>query len=1514
MSSKPVVFFFDVDNTLLDNDRIIDDLRHYLELEVGQEHSEHYWKIFEQLRTELGYADYLGALQRYRVEHPNDPKLPTVSYFLLNYPFANRLYPNSLDVIEHCRQLGQVVILSDGDAVFQPRKVERSGIFEAVEGNVLIYIHKELELDDVVLRYPAEHYVMVDDKLRILGDIKKAWGERVTTVFPRQWHYALDLEILAKYPSADINIERIGDLIEYDLPSLLQAGRQSAKPAVGLLSNGSYTVMVTKSGGGYSMRKGMAVTRWREDSVRDSWGGFCYLRDVQSGAVWSTGFQPTLCAGRDYEVLFAEDRIEIRRFDAGIRTRTEIIVSTEDDAELRRTMLTNESLHPREIEITSYAEIVLNTAAADAAHPAFSNLSIETEFIPEANALLARRRSRSEKEREVWGVHLMVVEGETIGATQYETDRALFLGRGRAPRNASAIAEDRPLSNTVGAVLDPVWSLRARARIEPGATAHVTFTTAIADSREAALALADKYHAASVFEPAASQARTRAQVELSRLQVDVEDARLYQRLAGLLIYLHPALRPRPQVLQLNEKTQSALWAYGISGDLPILVVRIADARDLPLVGQALHAHEYLRAKRFAFDLVILNDRPPPDAQSLQEALLDLVWTSNHLPSLDKSGGVFLRRSDSLPDADRILLHTVARAVFVTERGTLEEQLERPIVEPELPPTFVPRWSSRRYAEPTTPALDLEHFNGLGGFTPDGREYVITLGEGQWTPAPWLNVIANEKEFGFQISESGAGFTWSVNSRENRLTPWTNDAVSDAPGEVIYLRDEDTGSLWTPTPLPIREAAPYTIRHGRGYTAFEHTSHGIGQELLAFAPVDAPVKISRLRLRNLTERARRLSVTSYHELVLGVAREASAPFVVTEVDRSTGAIFARNSYNNEFAGRVAFAAVHGAAVGDQTVTCDRREFLGSNGTVARPAALSRERLSGRAGAGLDPCAGIRCEIELAPGESRDLFVLFGEAETREAAQSIVTRFEDAGAAEEALLRVVAHWDNLLGAIEVKTPDASMNRMMNGWLLYQTLVCRFWSRSAFYQSGGAFGFRDQLQDVMALVYARPGLTRGHILRAAARQFKEGDVQHWWHTPTGRGVRTRISDDLLWLPYVTSFYIEKTNDRAVLDESISFIEAPLLNEGEDEAYTQPAVSAEQASLYEHCVRAIDRSLAVGVHGLPLMGSGDWNDGMNRVGREGKGESVWLAWFLYRVLMDFAPLCEARGDAERATRYRAHAEKIRSALEETAWDGDWYVRAFFDDGTPLGSASSDECRIDSIAQSWGVISGAANPERAARALASVEQHLVRRADGLVMLFTPPFDKSPLDPGYIKGYVPGVRENGGQYTHGAVWTVIAYALLGDGDRAGELFALLNPVNHAATRAGLHKYKVEPYVVAGDVYSNSQHTGRGGWTWYTGSAAWMYRAGLESLLGFELRGESLRFNPCIPRDWREYEITYRHGKTSYRITVENPGGVSRGVAAVELDGAPQAEFEIKLVDDGREHVVRVVLGSLEGKR
>lgn len=1277
-------------------------------------------------------------------------------------------------------------------------------------------------------------------------------------------------------------------------------------PRTQLLSNGTYSVMLTTAGSGYSNCADRAVTRWREDVTRDHWGTFVYLRDVQSGVVWSAGHQPIRRTPQSFEVAFSEDKADYWRTDTGIVTHMEIVVSPEENAEVRQVSVTNNSSRTREIELTSYAEVVLAPMRADAAHPAFSNLFIETQFFGVEHALLARRRQYSPEEDPIWGVHVLVVDGEMIGGVQYETDRNRFLGRGRTPADPIAIMEERPLSNTVGAVLDPVFSLRCRVRLRPNETARVTFTTAVARSDEEARILADKYHDPSIFERQARLAWTRAQVEMTHLNLGNEDAHLFQRLAEGVIYSDAALRPRPHVLALNTKGQSGLWAYGISGDLPIVVVRISKEEDLRVVRKLLRGHEYLHYKGLRVDLVILNEHPHSYIQSLQDELQAMVRVSGLQGLQDRPGGVYLRRADLMPDEDRILLHAVARVVIVADRGSLEEQIERRPVEEPLPPALTPRLAARTYSEPAVAPPELAFFNGLGGFHLGGREYLTTLGEGQWTPVPWANVIANSDDFGFLVTESGAGYSWSLNSHENRLTPWSNDAVSDPPGEIIYLRDEETSELWSPTPLPIREAENYTVRHGQGYTVFEHSSHGISQELLLFVPLDAPVKLALLRLRNRSGKRRVLSATHYSELVLGAGRSQSAPYIITDMEDEAALIFARNPYNNEFADRVAF---FGTSEKIASFTCDRKEFIGRNGSHTRPAGLRRTRLAGRHGAGLDPCAAIQTTVELQPGEAREIVFFSGQTESKVRARELSDRYRHGATVSEAFEKVLNYWDKLLSAVEVRTPDPALDMISNRWLLYQTLSCRIRARTAFYQSGGAYGFRDQLQDVMALVYSAPEIARQQILLAARHQFKEGDVQHWWHPPTGRGVRTRCSDDLVWLPFVTAFYINVTGDRSVLDEVQPFIDAPLLGDDELESYLLPAVSAESGSIFEHCIRALNRSLKIGVHGLPLIGSGDWNDGMNRVGHLGQGESVWLAWFLYTTLKTFIPLCEERNSDQLIGAYRDHLETLKRSVEENGWDGDWYRRAYFDDGTPLGSAQNEECRIDSIAQSWGVISGAADPHRAMRSMAAVDEYLVRRGDGLVLLFTPPFDKGNLSPGYIKGYAPGVRENGGQYTHGAIWTMIAFTMLGDGDRGGELFSLLNPINHASTRAGLHKYKVEPYVAAADIYAVGPHIGRGGWTWYSGSAGWMYRAGLESILGFKLRGDRLRIEPCIPRWWRDYAITYRRGTTTYRINVENPHGVSSGVALVEVDGAIQPDREIQLIADGRHHAIRIVLGE-----
>jgi cyclic beta-1,2-glucan synthetase len=1318
-------------------------------------------------------------------------------------------------------------------------------------------------------------------------------------------------DVAVARPRAD-EVQAVGDVREFVPPVVRHFDSpHGALPRTQLLSNGRYAVMLTTAGSGYSRWRDLAVTRWREDVTRDAWGTYVFLRDVDSGESWSAGYQPRGGAPDSYAVTFSEDRAEIVRRDGAIGTMLQVIVSPEDDAEVRRVSLTNLGTKSREIEVTSYAEIVLAPPAADAVHPAFSNLSVETECVPELDTLLARRRPRSRGEAPVWLAHVAIVEGDAVGELQWETDRARFLGRGRGIRTPAAVIDGRPLSNTTGAVLDPIVSLRRRVRLPPGETVRATFSTLVAPSRAEALGLAEKYRDPATFDRAATLAWTQAQVQQHHLGMGPDEAHLFQSLASRVLYSDRTLRASVDVLARQTEGPDALWAYGISGDLPIVLVQVDESEDVGIVRQLLRAHEYWRMKRLAVDLVVLNERAPSYVQDLQALLETLLRTSQSAGPYEghePHGNVYIVRADRLTATQRDVLQSVARAVLSSRRGTLAEQVAR-AQRPDAAPPALPR---RVTARPPAPAvlaprrLDLELYNGLGGFAENGREYVTVLGEGRWTPSPWINVIANPG-FGFQVSESGSGYTWAVNSRENQLTAWSNDPVSDPPGETIYVRDEETGDLWGPTALPIREeVSPYVIRHGQGYTRFEHVSHGISLELLQLVPLDDSIKISRLTLSNASGRPRRLSVTAYVEWVLGVSRPAAAPFVVTEIDGKTGAMFARNAWRREFGARVAFADLGGT----QTAwTADRTEFLGRNGSPDHPAALApRQRLSGRVGAGLDPCSALQAPIELPVGGQVEVVFLLGEAASPEAARELIVRYRTRDVA--AVLQAVGgRWGELLGTVQVTTPDRSLDILLNRWLLYQTLACRVWARSAFYQAGGAYGFRDQLQDVMALAVAAPELARQHVLRAAARQFGEGDVQHWWHPPGGRGVRTRISDDLLWLPYVVAQYVQVAGDGTVLDEVVPFLEGPKLAVGQLESYFEPRASNEHGTLFEHCARALDHSLTAGTHGLPLMGTGDWNDGMNEVGAEGKGESVWLGWFLHAMLPGWADLADARGEGKRAERWRGYVAALKESLEREAWDGRWYRRAYFDDGMPLGAAVNDACRIDSIAQSWSVISAAGDPTRQERAMAAVDEHLVRRADGVVLLFTPPFDDTSLEPGYIKGYVPGVRENGGQYTHAAIWSAIAFAALGDGDKAAELFAMLNPINHASTAAGVQRYKVEPYVVAADVYAEPPHVGRGGWTWYTGSAGWMYRAGLESILGFRLRGTRLGIDPCIPHAWRGFEMVFHYRSARYDLVVENPKGVSRGVSSVEVDGhSLDGDLSIHLVDDHKMHRVRIVLG------
>ncbi|MDA5545906.1 glycosyl transferase [Yersinia rochesterensis] len=1322
-------------------------------------------------------------------------------------------------------------------------------------------------------------------------------------------------------------------------------------PITHLLSNGRYAVMLTTAGAGYSRWLDVAVTRWREDATCDDYGSFIFLRDLRSGRSWSAGAQLAASDNAHREVIFGEDHAEFICRDGTLTSTMNVLISSEDDGEVRRVSLLNTGRRAREIELTSYAEMVLTAAAADNAHPAFAKMFVVTEFLPELGALIATRRPRTAQEPQVWAAHFMVADGLPVSVLQYETDRAKFIGRGNRVATSTAMQVGESLSNTLGTVLDPIFSLRQSLLVPASKTVTVSFWTLIASSKEALLDSVDRHRDRSAYDRAKTLAWTQAQVQLRHLDIKAEEAADFQQLAAPILYADARFRSPSTTIMRGAGAQSMLWAQSISGDLPIVLLRIEDIEDIEQVRQLLRAHEYWRMKRLAVDLVIINERASSYVQDLQIAIETAVRSSQSRPRFGdelRQGSAYALRADLMSAETRALLYSVARVVLSARYGTLGNQLNHLLfaLDKKVLPSNKKRFSSDKklfvsdkktslsdnrliekdkktgfsliksanspansplpLAKTLLPQPDnLEFFNGLGGFGQQGREYVTYLNDGENTPAPWINVISNQT-FGFQVSATGSGYTWAENSRENQITPWLNDPVIDSSGECLYLRDEDSGLVWSPTAQPIRDGGTYIARHGHGYSRFEHQANGIGMALLQYVPLADPIKISRLTLHNMSDKPRRISVTAYAEWVLATSRGASGPFIITEMDESTGAMLARNPWSTAFPGRVSFADLNGQ---QNSWTADRSEFLGHYGNSAAPLSLlAKIPLSGATGAGFDPCSALQQTLELAAGEQVEVVWFIGQCDSVSDAQTLITRYRAANL-DAVLTEVTDYWRTVLEAVQVKTPDRQMDIMLNGWLLYQTLACRVWARSAFYQASGAYGFRDQLQDGMALTFALPETTRHHLLRAAGRQFIEGDVQHWWLPHSGQGVRTRISDDRVWLSYATATYILASGDAAVLDEIVPFLEGPILHPGEHDAFFQPLVAQETASLFEHCAKGLDQCIELtGELGLPLMGTGDWNDGMNRVGEEGKGESVWLGWLLVATLKMFIPLAQER-DPLRASQWQHHLTGLIAALEREAWDGDWYRRATFDNGSWLGSKECEECRIDSIAQSWAVLSGAADPQRAVQAMASLEQHLIRPDDGMALLFTPPFDKTPDDPGYIKGYPPGLRENGGQYSHAAMWVILAFAELGKGDKARDLFALLNPINHGDTPERIARYKVEPYVVAADVYSVAPHVGRGGWTWYTGSAGWMHRAGIEGILGIRREGQELVINPCIPASWPGFEATINLANTRYAIRVESPAQRCQGISSATLNGSP-ISYQLdglRVALDGGEYELIIVL-------
>jgi cellobiose phosphorylase len=1273
-----------------------------------------------------------------------------------------------------------------------------------------------------------------------------------------------------------------------------------------LLGHGELATVITSRGIGFTSWRKLDVHRFRDDADVGGSGVFLYIRNRKTGAFWSAGFEPTRRAADEYFAEFSPDKVRLQRRDGDVESILEIVVSPEYPAELRRLTLFNRGTETMELDVTSYMEVVLAPRAADLAHRSFSNLFVHTEALPQKGCVLATRRPRKAGEFQPFCLQVLRVEDASPEARfELETSRGLFLGRGGSYHDPDALTGNAPLSGTVGFVLDPVIALRQALQLKPGQHVRICLTTALADSRQGVLNVVDALSASSGVTRTFELAWADARVELKHLGVSGLVSHRFQRLLSALLFPEPGLRGSAAAPDVASGGLRALWSLGISGDLPILLVRLDDLELTDLVRDVLLAHEFFRVNNVQVDLLLWNEEMDGYLSPQHDKALQLIHATAGHGRLDQPGGVFLRHASKVSEAERILILAYARVVLQVSQGSLARQLkqERPrrIAEALLSSSAPDARPARR----VQPALQFD--NGIGGFTADGREYVMQVSETARPPAPWSNVMA-QPSFGTLVTESGGGFTWAGNSQRYRLTPWSNDAVLDPVAEVVYLRDDATRAVWSATPSPAPRGAEYTVRHGQGYTTFERHADGIASELTQFLHPHEPAKVYRITIRNDSEQVRSLSVVMFVDLSVGATRDRARHTVWTRYEADVRALLSGNPFS-AYPERCCFLASTAEVT---SFTTDRDEIVGELGSAERPDGLTQAALSGASGRSASPCAALHITLTLKPFEALPVVFTLGDAANVAEARAAAQRHRAEANWQDLLVRAKASWDEILDKVVIKTPDAALDIMVNRWLLYQTLSCRIWGRSGFYQSGGAYGYRDQLQDVLALLHTRPDVAREHLLRAAERQFVEGDVQHWWHPDTGEGVRTHCSDDMLWLPFAVARYVEVTGDSDVLDAELAFLEERALTLTDHDLYSVPRVARETASLYEHCRRALLVGTTAGPRGIPLMRGGDWNDGMDQVGAAGRGESIWLGWFVARVWRDFAVLAKQRGDGETCERAQRESTRIAHAIETHGWDGAWYRRAYADDDSALGSADSPECKIDAIAQAWAELSGVGDERRAHQAVASSLSQLVRRDEAMMMLLTPPFTgESSADPGYIRAYPAGIRENGGQYTHGVLWTVQALLSQGECERAEELLAMLNPIRHGSAPEEVARYRLEPYVVAADVYASAEHMGRGGWSWYTGAAGWMYRIAVEDMLGLQVRGDVLHLRPRVPRDWSAYSLRYRRGQTVWAISYSNPQrlALKSSELRVRLDGKEAASGRISLVEDGKVHAIEIVVAA-----
>lgn len=1296
-------------------------------------------------------------------------------------------------------------------------------------------------------------------------------------------------------------------------------------PICNVLASEDYSIIMNQKGAGYSKYKNYLVNRYQV-AADETQGIFFYLKNIKNKRIWTSGDMNYLAKADSYEMVFTEDSNKIKRRDGAIESTCKITIGSEQPVEIRRLELVNHGMEEETIEITTAIEPALARLEEYGSHPAFQNLFLIYEYLEEDNIFVIKRKNRENTEKGVYLAVTFYTENNTIGELEYEVDKEKFQGRGNLGL-PTMVEQSRPFSKKIQFITDPILALRRTIAIQPEQEVSLNLLFSISEQREEAIQNVKEYQREEKIKKAFELSMAKADTEARYLRLKAKEIETYQKMLGYLLFSNPM--ERKEKFQKEYYPKEDLWQYGISGDLPILLVKIRDSSEIEILEEVLKAYEFFRLKNIEVDIIILNEEPNSYEKYTKEAIQNAILNANLGYLQNRKGGIFVVENE-LPEAiafySKFTIDTKKGPITRQLKDLEEEYLENRKQIGEKVPTAFHLETEERVSNHSGKQEELLYENEYGGFTVDGKEYHMILQKENRLPTVWSHMMANAK-FGTLVTDSMGGFTWSQNSGLNKITSWSNNQVVDNPSEVIYLQEQDTLKTWSLGLNPMPDKEEYQVKYGFGYACYEHESQKIKQELTVFVAKEDAVKISLLDLKNLAPKKKKLNLYYYVKPILGENEIRTNGYIDVTWQENNNLLVMQNKTNTDF--KEISYITSSEKIKSYTGS---KEFFFGEGNLANPKGIKKVVLNRENSLGKDPVAVIQIEIELEAFERKKMTLLLGTENNMLDCQDKAYQYTKIEKAESELEKVKSEWNHMLEKVQVSTPLSSFNLLMNGWLIYQTMTSRLKARSGFYQSGGAFGFRDQLQDTLGLKYFDINRMKEQIIKHSKHQFIEGDVEHWWHEETGRGIRTKFSDDLLWLVYMVEEYINFTGDISILEIETPYVQGELLEEGIDEKYDMHTESQIKESIFMHCERAIQKSLKFGENGLPKIGSGDWNDGLSKVGSKGKGESVWLGFFLYDILQKWTKILETLSPnetietvgatssrphpkiaypqtnlQEKITQYQQISEKLKKALNTNAWDGRWYRRAFMDDGSILGTLQNEECKIDGIAQSWSVISKAGENDKKYISIESLENHLVDKENGIIKLLDPPFEKSSLEPGYIKAYLPGTRENGGQYTHAAIWAIIAEAMLGFGNKALELFRMINPIEHARTKEAAQKYKVEPYVVAADIYGQGNLAGRGGWTWYTGSSSWMYEAGLHYILGFTIEKGYLSMNPCIPSDWKEYRIQYKYQNSIYNINVKNPNQRNTGVEKMRYNQMEVEEKKIKLIDNGRVNEVEIIM-------